>query len=95
MKQIQDKEYAIKYLLGRVKKHIREAYDQTTAYDASRNCIDISILLLERVEEEINEYTNLLARRMQHYSNVASILAEKMSTFSNEIQEWKEQEESE
>lgn len=93
MKHIQDKEFAIKFLLERVKKHAREAFNQTNADEPAKNCIDISLVLLDRVEKEIDEYTTLLARRMQHYSNVASMLAEKMSMFSTEIQEWKNQEE--
>lgn len=85
MKQIQEKENAIRFLVDRIKKHLYEAFGKLDADQPAKDCVDITIYLVNKIEEEINAYTKLMANRMQHYSNVASMLAEKMSKFSEEI----------
>ena len=85
MRRIQEKETAIKFLIDRIKKHMVEAYNSLENTSPAKNCVDISIYLTKKVEEEMNDYISLLSNRMQHYSNVASMLAERMSKFSQEI----------
>lgn len=93
MKQIEEKEKAIKFLVDRIKKHLYEAFNKLDATEPAKDCVDISIRLVDRVTEEINAYTKLMSNRMQHYSNVASMLAEKMSKFSEEIKNLENDEE--
>lgn len=93
MKLIQDKEYAIKFLLARARKHMTEAFNKLDSFTEGKNCVDISIILLDRIEKEIDEYTKLLAHRLHHYSNVAANLSDRMSRFSDEINAWKEEQE--
>lgn len=85
MKRIQEKEKAISFLVDRIKKHLHEAFNKLDATEPAKDCVDISIRLVDRMAEEINSYTKLMANRMQHYANVASMLSEKMSKFSDEI----------
>lgn len=92
MRQIQDKENAIRFLIDRTKKHMMEAFGKLDAEQPAKNCVDISIYLIDKLSEEINAYTKLMANRMQHYSNVASMLAEKMSKFSQEIKDLRDDE---
>lgn len=93
MRQIQDKENAIRFLIDRIKKHLYEAFGKLEAEQPAKNCVDISIYLVDRMAEEINSYTKLMANRMQHYANVASMLSEKMSKFSEEIRNLEDNEE--
>lgn len=76
MKQIEEKEKAIRFLVDRIKKHLYEAFGKLDAAEPAKDCVDITIYLVNKIEDEINEYTKLMSNRMQHYSKVASMLAE-------------------
>lgn len=74
---------------------MNEAFNTLDKYEPAKNCVDVSILIIDRLEKEIDEYTSLLANRLHHYSNVAATLADRMSRFSREIEDWKEEQEKE
>lgn len=93
MRQIQEKEKAIKFLIDRTKKHLYEAYGKLDAEQPAKDCVDVSIYLINKVSEEMEKYMQLMSNRMQHYSNVASMLSEKMSKFSEEIRNLQDDEE--
>lgn len=95
MKQIEEKEKAIRFLVDRIKKHLYEAFGKLESEQPAKDCVDITIYLVNKIEEEINAYTKLMANRMQHYSNVASMLSEKMSKFSEEIRNLENDDEQE